>query len=156
MKKYIINIAAAALTLMGAVSCFNLDETVFDKVDKGVFYEDEASVKGAVASVYNEASKAYVEFFYYMQEFSADQVNWRVWNGGQWGYDEGEKLNLGIHNWNADSKIIRSAWEKAWTTVGLCNNIEADLKTIDPASIHMTSAALETYIAEVRTLRAWA
>ena len=156
MKKFIINIAIATLSLFGAVSCFNLDEVVFDRVSSDVFYSDETSVKGSVDAVYNEASKAFVEYFYYMQEFSADQVNWRVWNGGQWGYDEGEKLNLGVHNWNADSKIIKSAWEGAWTTVGLCNNIEADLKAIDPANLHSNQETLNTYIAEVRTLRAWA
>ena len=156
MKKYIINIAIAILGLTGLTSCFNLDEVVFDKVTSDVFYEDESSVAGAVASVFNEASKAYVEYFYYLQEFSADQVSWRVWNGGTWGYDEGEKLNLGVHNWNAESKIIKSAWESAWTTVGLCNNIENDLKNLSAETLKISPEKLASYIAEVRTLRAWA
>ena len=54
-------------------------------------------------------------FFWYMQEFPADQVTWRVWNGGQWGYDEAKSLIFSIQNWTPDAKIIRSAWENAWT-----------------------------------------
>ena len=75
----------------------------------GVYYQDENSVKSAVATIYSTGATSYAEYFWYMQEFPADQVTRRVWNGGQWGYDEGEKFIFSIQNWTPDAKIIRSA-----------------------------------------------
>lgn len=148
----------ASLAIMGLVltSCFDLDEQVFDRVDAGIYYQDEASVKSAVASIYGTGALSYIEYFWYLQEFSADQVAWRTWNGGLWGWDEAEKFVLSSHTWTPESKIIRQTWETAWTTIGLCNTLIADLNGLDPASIMMTEEKLNTYIAEVRTLRAWA
>ena len=33
-------------------------------------------------------SYTHLEYFWYLQEFSADQVAWRSWHGGLWGWDE--------------------------------------------------------------------
>ena len=129
---------------------------VFDRVDSKIYYQDEKSVKGAVASIYQTGAMSYIEYFWYLQEFSADQVAWRSWNGGLWGYDEAEKFVLSTHTWTPDSKIIRSTWETAWTTIGLCNTLLADLESLEPASLKMTPEKMKTYIGEVRTLRAWA
>lgn len=137
-------------------SCFNLDEEVFDRVDSSIYYQNENSVKAAVASIYSNGALSYIEYFWYLQEFSADQVTWRSWNGGLWGYDEGEKFVLSTHTWTPDSKIIRTTWETAWTTIGLCNTLLVDLESLDAAALKMTAGDLNTYIAEVRTLRAWA
>ena len=154
MKKSIKNILWTALAGVAAVSCFNLDETPYDRVDQSVYYQNEGSVKGAVAAAYNEPTRA-IQYFYFLNEFPADQITWRVWNGGQWGWDEAEKFVLSSHTWTAESKIIRDAWNNTWTTIGLTNNIIADLEAISPASIGMTEEKIASYIAEVRTLRAW-
>lgn len=137
-------------------SCFDLEEEVFDRVDSKIYYQNENSVKGAVASIYQTGAMSYIEYFWYLQEFSADQVSWRSWNGGLWGYDEAEKLVLSTHTWTPDSKIIRTTWETAWTTIGLCNTLIADLESLDAASLKMMPEKMRTYIGEVRTLRAWA
>jgi hypothetical protein len=133
-----------------------MNEQVFDRIDATVYYQNEASVKGAVAAIYGNAAMSYLEYFWYLNEFSADQVVWRVWNGGLWGYDEGEKTVLSTHTWTAESKIIRSTWETAWSTIGLCNTLIADLERLDAVSLGMTEDKINSYIAEVRTLRAWA
>lgn len=153
--KYIGVIMAAAMGF-ASTSCTDLDEKVFDRVDSGVYYQDESSVKGAVASVYSSAASGFLEYFWYLNEFSADQVAWRSWNGGAWGWDEGEKFVLSAQQWNAGSVIVRQAWEKAWTTIGLCNTLIVDLQNLDAASLGMTEDAKNMYIAEVRTMRAWA
>lgn len=145
-----------AIIGVSMTSCFDLDEQVFDRVDAGIYYQDEASVKSAVASIYGTGALSYIEYFWYLQEFSADQVSWRTWNGGLWGWDEAEKFVLSSHTWTPDSKIIRQTWETAWTTIGLCNTLIADLESLEPASLMMTEEKLRMYIAEVRTLRAWA
>ncbi len=155
MKQYILKFAAAVLTICAIPSCFNLDEEAFDRVSSSIYYSDESSVQGALASIYNEAANKFVEYFYYLQEFSADQIAWRSWNGGAWGYDEGQKFVLSTHTWTSESVIIRQAWENAWTVIGLCNNVIYDLQRLDPASLGMTQAKADSYIAEVRTMRAW-
>ncbi len=137
-------------------SCFDLTEEAFDRVDSSIYYQDENSIKSAVAAIYSSASTSYAEYFFYLQEFSADQVSWRVWNGGQWGYDEAEKFVLSIQNWTPEAKIIRSAWETAWTTIGLCNTLITDMESLDPAALKMTAEKWAAYEGEVRTMRAWA
>ncbi len=156
MKHIKYNWLLVAILSFSLSSCFNLDEEVFDRVDSSIYYQNENSVKAAVASIYSNGALSYIEYFWYLQEFSADQVTWRSWNGGLWGYDEGEKFVLSTHTWTPDSKIIRTTWETAWTTIGLCNTLLSDLEALDAASLKMTAGDLNTYIAEVRTLRAWA
>lgn len=156
MKHIKYNWLLVAILSFSLSSCFNLDEEVFDRVDSSIYYQNENSVKAAVASIYSNGALSYIEYFWYLQEFSADQVTWRSWNGGLWGYDEGEKFVLSTHTWTPDSKIIRTTWETAWTTIGLCNTLLNDLEALEAAALKMTDGDLNTYIAEVRTLRAWA
>ena len=153
LKYYTLFLTIIAIS---TTSCLNLDEEVFDRVDAGIYYQDEASVKSAVASIYGTGALSYIEYFWYLQEFSADQIAWRSWNGGLWGWDEAEKFVLSSHSWTPDSKIIRQTWETAWTTIGLCNTLISDLNELDPVSLNMTQEKMNIYIAEVRTLRAWA
>jgi hypothetical protein len=147
---------AGAIGISALTSCTDLDEKVFDRIDESIYYQNENSVKGAVASIYSSAASGFLEYFWYLNEFSADQIAWRTWNGGQWGYDEAEKYVLSTHTWNSESKIIRSAWEHAWETIGLCNTLLNDLNDLDPGSLNMTQEQMDMYIAEVRTMRAWA
>ena len=154
--KYIAGALASAALAIGAASCTDLDEKTFDRLDASLYYQDENSVKGSVASIYFSAQSGFLEYFWYLNEFPADQIAWRTWNGGAWGYDEAEKFVLSTHTWNSESKIIRSAWEHAWETIGLCNNLLADLSAINPAAIGISDAKMASYIAEVRTMRAWA
>lgn len=155
MKKIIYNIALLLAVGVTATSCFDLEEEVYDRIDSSLYYTNEASVQGAIASIYSTGALAYIEYFYYLQEFSSDQVAWRSWNGGAWGYDEGQKTVLSTHDWTPESVIIQQAWGTAWTTIGLCNNLLNDLNVLDPAAIGMTAESLEAYKAEARNLRAW-
>ena len=134
-----------ALLCLTLSSFFDLTEEVFDRVDSSIYYQNENSVKGAVASIYKNGALSYIEYFWYLQEFSGDQVTWRSWNGGLWGYDEGEKFVLASHTWTPDSKIIRSTWETAWTTSGLCNTLVRDLESLNPASTKMTEQKIDYY-----------
>ncbi|MBQ8224176.1 MAG: RagB/SusD family nutrient uptake outer membrane protein [Bacteroides sp.] len=154
--KYINRWLLALVVSCSCFSCTDLNEEVFDRVNADIYYQDETSVKGAVAAIYSNAAYSYMEYFWYLQEFSADQIAWRTWNGGLWGWDEAEKYVLSSHTWTPESKIIRSTWETAWTTIGLSNQLINDLQAINPAALLMTQEAVNSYIAEVRTLRAWA
>ena len=155
MKKifYIFSLTAVIGMIAG---CTDLTEKNFSNIDAGVYYQNEASVKGAIGSIYANAAYGFCEYFYYLQEFSADQVAWRTWNGGTWGWDEGLKFVLSSHTWTSEATIVLQAWQSAWKTIGMCNQIINDLQAIDPASMGMTQDQVNAYIAEVRTIRAWA
>ena len=156
MKKYINIIIAIAVSVMGMSSCTDLDEKVNDRIDATVYYQNEASVKGAVAAIYNQTSSTLAgENFFHLSEYPADQLTWRVWNGGQWGWDEAMKTVLSWHNWNSESTIIQNAWSGAWTAVGLANLLLNDLETLNAADLGMSQEKLNQYVAEVRTIRAW-
>lgn len=155
-KRHILHFVAAVGVVLAFTACTDLDEKVYDRIDGDTFYQNEKSVEGAVATIYNQAGNCFAEKFYFLQELPADQIAWRVWNGGQWGYDEGEKYVLSTQTWTSESKIIKDAWTQCWPMVGLANNIISDLSTKSAASLGMTQAGFDRYIAEVRTLRAWA
>ena len=141
---------------MGLAACTDLDEKVYDRIDAGVYYQNEASVKGAVAAIYNQTSSTLAgENFFHLSEYPADQITWRVWNGGQWGWDEAMKTVLSWHNWTSESTIINNAWTGAWTAVGLANLLLNDLEGLDAGSLGISQEKLNQYVAEVRTLRAW-
>lgn len=153
---HITGLLSATAIAVGAWSCTDLDEVTFDRIDASTYYQDENSVKGAVASIYASATSGFLEYFWYLNEFPADQVTWRTWNGGAWGYDEAAKFVLSTQTWNSESVIIRQAWEHAWETIGLCNTLIGDLENLNAGAIGMTEDGLKSYIAEVRTMRAWA
>lgn len=154
--KYTAGVLMAAALSTGMCGCTDLDEITYDRIDAANYYEDESSVKSAVAAIYSSAQSGFLEYFWYLNEFPADQIAWRSWNGGAWGYDEAQKFVLSTQTWNSESVIIRQAWEHAWETIGLCNIIINDLSHINAESIRMTDDQLKSYIAEVRTMRAWA
>lgn len=154
MKKIFYSICLS-LGLLIVPGC-DLTEHNYSNIDASVYYQDESSIKGAVGAIYARAAYGFCEYFYYLQEFSADQVAWRTWNGGQWGWDEGLKFVLSSQTWTSESKIILQAWQSAWTTIGMCNQLLNDLDDLNASDLSMTDEALRSYIAEVRTLRAWA
>ena len=155
MKTIKNSIIAIALGL-GLSSCTDLDEKVYDRIDAGVYYQNEASVKGAVAAIYGQTSQTLAgENFFHLSEYPADQITWRVWNAGLWGWDEAMKTVLSWHNWTSESTIINNAWNGAWTAIGLANLLLSDLEGLSASGLGMTDAKLAQYVAEVRTIRAW-
>ena len=155
MKVFKYSIMAIAVAF-GLTSCTDLDEKVYDRIDASVYYQNEASVKGAVAAIYNQTSSTLAgENFFHLSEYPADQLTWRVWNGGLWGWDEAMKTVLSWQNWTSESTIIRNAWSSAWTAVGLANLLLNDLEKLNAGSLGMSDQQLQQYIAEVRTIRAW-
>ena len=155
MKNLKYNILIAVAATMGFASCTDLDEKAYDRIGADVYYQNENSVKAAVASIYGQWQSSVAESFYQLQEFSADQISWRSWMGGEYGWDAGAKYVISTQSWTPEATIINDAWKKSWTAVGLCNQTIEDLRNIDASKLHMSDSQIAEYIAEVRTLRAW-
>lgn len=143
------------LTSIMYTGCFNLEEVPFNQLSPTKFYANETSVKSVISAIYAQEMTDLAEFYWYMQEFSADQIAWRSWNGGGWGWDEAYKFVLSTHTWDSRSTVIQVTWEKGWASIGLCNNVIYDLENLDAKSIGMTDASKLSYIAEIRTFRAY-
>lgn len=110
-KHYIFGVACL---MAGLNACTDLDEKVYDRIDAGAYYQNEASVKGAVAAIYYQTSSTLAgENFFHLSEYLADQLTWRSWNGGLWGWDEAMKTVLSWQNWTSESTIINNAWTGA-------------------------------------------
>lgn len=78
VMNHITGLLSATAIAVGAWSCTDLDEVTFDRIDASTYYQDENSVKGAVASIYASATSGFLEYFWYLNEFPADQVTWRT------------------------------------------------------------------------------
>ena len=79
IRRSLLCIMLCALCI-GFASCTDLDEKVYDRIDAGVYYQNEASVKGAVAAIYGQTSQTLAgENFFHLSEYPADQITWRVW-----------------------------------------------------------------------------
>lgn len=154
MKKIFYSIAL--LLGMVAMTGCEMREKNYSTIDARDYYKSESNIKGAIASIYAQSANKFCEYFYMLQEFSADQITWRSWNGGSWGWDEGEKGVLTMHSWNSESAIMKSAWSGAWEVIGLCNQLLQDMENIDLQKVGISEEKLLSYKAEIHTMRAWA
>ena len=68
MKYIKYNWLLIAILSFSMSSCFNLDEEVFDRVDSSIYYQNENSVKAAVASIYSNGALSYIEYFWDMMK----------------------------------------------------------------------------------------
>jgi starch-binding outer membrane protein, SusD/RagB family len=143
------------LTSIMFTGCLDLEEKPYNQLSPDVFYSNETSVKSVIAAIYAQEMTDLAEFYWYIAELSADQIAWRTWNGGAWGWDEAYKFVLSSHTWDSQSTVIRVTWEKGWASIGMCNSVIYDLEKLNPVSIGMTEEAKASYIAEIRTFRAY-
>ena len=151
IKKFLV-IAISGLAFTG---CFDMTERTFTLLDASNYFTDENSIKQVIAHIYAQEQADLSEQYWYAQELSADQITWRSWNGGSWGWDSGDKFVLSTHTWNPSSNYVNQIWSKAWTAIGLCNNFITDLSNINASTLGISEAQKQAYIDEVRTFRVY-
>ena len=151
IKKFLV-MAISGLAFTG---CFDMTEHPYTLLDASNYFTDENSVKQVVAHIYAQEQSDLSELYWYAQELSADQITWRSWNGGSWGWDSGDKFVLSTHTWNPSSNYVNRIWSGAWTAIGLCNNFITDLESISASSLGMSEVQKQAYIDEVRTFRVY-
>ena len=151
IKKVLLTIASG-LALTG---CFDMTEHPYTLLDASNYFTDENSVKQVIAHIYAQEQSDLSELYWYAQELSADQITWRSWNGGSWGWDSGDKFVLSTHTWNPSSNYVNRIWNGAWTAIGLCNNFITDLSGINASALGLSEEQKQAYIDEVRTFRVY-
>ena len=151
IKKFLV-MAISGLAFTG---CLDMTERPYTLLDASNYFTDENSIKQVIAHIYAQEQADLSEQYWYAQELSADQITWRSWNGGSWGWDSGDKFVLSTHTWNPSSNYVNQIWSKAWTAIGLCNNFITDLSNINASTLGISEAQKQAYIDEVRTFRVY-
>lgn len=154
MKKISI-LLSTLLAGMTVTGCFDMDEHPFSLLDASTYFTSESAVKQVIGNIYSQEQGDLSELYWYAQELSADQITWRSWNGGSWGWDSGDKFVLSTHTWTPLSNYVNRIWNGAWTAIGLCNNFIDDISSLDASSIGITEQKKQEYIAEVKTFRVY-
>lgn len=156
MQKNILkSIAGLVAASLAATGCFDMEEHPFTMLSPDNYFTNEASVKQVIANIYAQEQGDLSEFYWYAQELTADQIAWRSWNGGSWGWDSADKFVLSTHTWTPLSNYVNRIWSGAWTAIGLCNNFIADINSVGAETIGISQEKFDAYIAEVRTFRVY-
>lgn len=150
--KRILGVLAACVAVTG---CFDMEETPFTNLTASTFLKDEAAVKQVIANIYAQEQGDLSEYYWYAQELSADQISWRSWNGGSWGWDSGDKFVLSTHTWTPLSNYVNRIWSGAWTAIGLINNFLADMEDAGAGGLGITQEKYNAYVAEMKTFRVY-
>lgn len=149
--------AALLVSMLFTISCTNLNEDLYDKVQDGNFgntpKEVDALVGGAYSSLRGFAdniSNNYptCEFVFFLNETVSDEATIPT-RGTNW-YDGGQYQDAQKHTWKADNRLILAAWRYNYTGIAKINAI---IYQIDKSSLSDASKA--PIYAELKALRAY-
>lgn len=146
-----------ALVLSLGSACTKLDENAYDVIKADDFYNNKNEVLSAVLRPYTHAN-AWVtpsgqDNWWRFSELSADQLAWPT--KGRHGEDGGKWKRLHYHAWNVDEDGLNQAWKLMYTGVGYCTDPIENIEKRDLAKMGITLAEKESYIAELKLLRAF-
>ena len=150
-------IAVLITSVLLTISCTNLDEQLYDKVEDGNFgkttSEVDAMVGGAYSSLRGFAdaitnSYPTCEYVFFLNETVSDEATIPT-RGTNW-YDGGQYQDAQRHTWKADNRMILSAWRYNYTGIAKINSIiyqvnKSSLKTEEKAPIYAELKALRAY-----------
>jgi len=146
-----------ALTLSFSSACTKLDENAYDVVIADKFYNNKNEVISAVLRPYTHASAwatpSGQDNWWRFSELSSDQLAWPT--KGRHGEDGGKWKRLHYHTWNVDEIGLNQAWSLMYGGVGYCNDPIDNIERRDIAVMGITQVEKESYIAELKLLRAF-
>lgn len=134
--------------------CTDLSEEMFTSIGSDNFYGKKENVLQSISVPYAYAHSSTLLPRFFAQELTADQI--LTPTRGIHGYNAGEYLRYMEHKWTYLDRGATQAWNDNYSTVGFANNVINDLQNLDPKRIGMTDEEVRRYIAEIRTLRAFA
>ena len=145
------------MSMLFTISCTDLDEELYDRVEDGNFgttpKEIDALVGGAYSSLRGFAdgiSNNYptCEYVFFLNEVVSDEATIPT-RGTNW-YDGGQYQDAQKHTWKSDNRMILSAWRYNYTGIAKINSI---IYQIDKSSL--SAEAKAPIYAELKALRAY-
>ena len=155
-NKFILSIAL--ITILCTTACKKqLEEHAYDTLLANNFYNNKNEVLSAVLRPYTHAN-AWVtpsgqDGWWRMAEMSGDQLAWPT--KGRHGEDGGKWKRFHYHTWTTDEGGYNNAWSLMYWGMGLCTDPIEQLKKRDIATMGITQTEKDSYIAELRLLRAF-
>jgi hypothetical protein len=157
--KQIIRKYWLVLVIIGSITgCTKLDETVYSSYLTSNYYKNQNEVVSAVLRPYTH-TQAWITSsgqvgYWRVSELSGDQLAWPV--KGVDGQDNGNWIRLHYHSWQVnDPDIVGNPWNLMYTGVGYCNDPIDNLNKLTAASMGITEADRQQYLAELHLLRAF-
>ncbi|WP_129717932.1 RagB/SusD family nutrient uptake outer membrane protein [Pedobacter sp. SYP-B3415] len=155
-NKLLISSVVLGLTVLSN-GCVKLEENIYDQLATDNFYNNKNEVLSAVLRPYTHAN-AWVtpsgqDGWWRPAELSADQLAWPT--KGRHGEDGGKWKRLHYHTWLVDDGPLNNAWSLMYWGMGLCNDPIQNLETRSLSQMGITQAEKDSYIAELKLLRAF-
>ena len=148
MKK--IKIILSVFVLFIGSACTDLDETLYDRLGAGNFFQNEEEIKAGLANVYYRLMASHNWLFaWQLQEVTTDHGEVPTRNNGGW-YDGGKYITATTHTWDATQETVNNVYGGLYWTIAATNSF---IETIQVAQKDING--LEPIEAEVRAIRAW-
>lgn len=153
LYRYMIAAAAVAAMALGGSSCTNLDETLYDQVNSGNYYNTQSDVIRAVFRPFEHGFWSICSR-QVLNELSADQLITPTRDG--WWDDGGKWRRLHYHQWNVeDGGDAQTEWNGCFQGIMQCNYVIEDLASLNAAQFGFTDVEFNNLSAQCRVLRAW-
>jgi hypothetical protein len=158
MKGKLFLYTALTASLLNTTACKKqLEEKAYSQLTTDAFYNNKNEVISAVLRPYTHAN-AWVtpsgqDGWWRPAELSGDQLAWPT--KGRHGEDGGKWKRLHYHTWFNDEGGLNNAWSLMYWGMGLCNDPIENLSKRDIASMGITQTEKDSYIAELKLLRAF-
>ena len=149
--------ALLVVSMLFTISCTDLNEDLYDRVEDGNFgntpKEVDALVGGAYSSLRgfkDDISNNFPtsEYVFFLNETVSDEATIPT-RGTNW-YDGGQYQDAQKHTWKPDNRMILSAWRYNYTGIAKINAI---IYQVDKSSL--TDTAKAPIYAELKALRAY-
>lgn len=147
------NIAVAATAMLALAGCTDLDETLYDQVGSGNYYNTKMDVIRATFRPFEHAFWS-IGSRHVLNELTADQLITPTRDG--WWYDGGKWERLHYHTWTVDDLgEAQTEWNGCFQGIMQCNLVIEDLSNFTPERFGFTKAEFDNLKAQCRALRAW-
>ncbi len=149
--------ATLLLSLLFTFSCTDLSEDVYDRVEDDNFGQTPGEIQALVGGAYSSLrgfgdaiSNSYptCEYVFFLNEIASDEATIPT-RGTDW-FDGGQYQDAQRHTWNADNRMILSAWRYCYGGIAKINSI---IYQIDKSGL--TDEAKKPIYAELRSIRAY-
>ena len=148
-RKTILSFLTGICMLGGLTSCFNLDETVYDKLPAETFGQTEVEINALVGNAHN-TMKRFATTFMHTSECAGSMAVLPTRLGGDW-YDGGQYAEMYMHSWTGMTLRIRDSWDAATESIATCN---AAIDLLQNSTV-LSETDKQTKIADVRGVRAF-